>query len=396
MSYTIIKSDGTVLTTIADGTINTTSTSAGLPGRNYAGYGQALDTNIVRQMENFAKASPPENPLRGQLWYNTNANTLYVCPSDGEANAAAWSALTTTTTGGATTFGAVTVTGNLQAQNITVSNNISALSGTFDNISVFNTATIGNVMSSALNGPLTTTVITTGAEATPGSITGQWIFRGDPTAISVMKGNLTVSNTSGNIYGIKCDNYMYANGVAFQPTGTYGNANVAAYLPTYTGSLQPASVTTSAIAGGGTISGIWTLGIGARINATYADLAERFAADAEYEPGTVVEIGGTHEITICERELSEKVFGVISNTAAYMMNSTAGDDITHPAVALSGRVHVKVTGLVVKGDRLVSAGAGMARAARPGDATPFNTLGRALEDKTDDGLGTINAVVIVK
>ena len=86
MSYTIIKSDGTVLTTIADGTINTTSTSAGLPGRNYAGYGQALDTNIVRQMENFAKASPPENPLRGQLWYNTNANTLYVCPSDGEAN----------------------------------------------------------------------------------------------------------------------------------------------------------------------------------------------------------------------------------------------------------------------------------------------------------------------
>ena len=55
MAYTIIKSDGTVLTTIADGTINTTSTSLQLPGRNYAGYGQYLDTNFVHMVENFAK-----------------------------------------------------------------------------------------------------------------------------------------------------------------------------------------------------------------------------------------------------------------------------------------------------------------------------------------------------
>ena len=78
MAYTIVKSDGTVLTTIADGTINTTSTTLGLPGRNYAGYGQSLDTNFVHVVENFADTTTPANPLRGQLWYDTSDTTLKV------------------------------------------------------------------------------------------------------------------------------------------------------------------------------------------------------------------------------------------------------------------------------------------------------------------------------
>ena len=106
MAYTIVKSDGSVLTSIADGTINTTSTSVGLPGRNYAGYGQTLDTNFVHQIESYAATTPPANPLRGQLWYNTNTSTLNVCPADG-ASASSWLALTSTSSGGATTFGAV-------------------------------------------------------------------------------------------------------------------------------------------------------------------------------------------------------------------------------------------------------------------------------------------------
>ena len=93
MAYTIVKSDGSILTTIADGTMNTTSTSMGLPGRNYAGYGQTLDTNIVWQLENFADSTPPAHPLRGQLWYDTGAGVMKVCPSDGESNSAAWLSL---------------------------------------------------------------------------------------------------------------------------------------------------------------------------------------------------------------------------------------------------------------------------------------------------------------
>jgi hypothetical protein len=70
-----------------------------------------------------------------------------------------------------------------------------------------------------------------------------------------------------------------------------------------------------------------------------------------------------------------------------------GDDITHPPVAVGGRVKVKVTGKVKKGQRLVSAGNGMARAALPGEATAFNIIGRALEDKITTEVGTVEAFV---
>ena len=126
MAYTIVKSDGTVLTTIADGTINTSSTSLGLPGRNYAGYGQSLDTNFVHVTENFAVSTPPAQSLRGQIWYDTSSTTLKVCPTDGETNALAWLSLTSTASGGNTTFGSVNITGNATANNFTATNDVTA------------------------------------------------------------------------------------------------------------------------------------------------------------------------------------------------------------------------------------------------------------------------------
>jgi hypothetical protein len=125
-------------------------------------------------------------------------------------------------------------------------------------------------------------------------------------------------------------------------------------------------------------------------------LAERLEADAYYDAGTVVELGGEKEITEVQYELSEDVFGVVSDTAAYLMNSGAGSDQTHPPIAVSGRVDVKVKGQVKKGQRLVSAGNGIARGANPGEATAFNTIGRSLVNKTDDGVGTVLAMVTIK
>lgn len=309
MAYTILKSDGTVLTTIPDGQVNTTSTSLGLPGRNYAGYGQVLDTNFTHLTENFADSTPPPNPLRGQLWYNTNNNTLYVCPADGETVASEWLALASTSSTGTTTFGAVTVTGNLSANNATITNTL-----TVSNIACINISVSGNANISTANiGNVNTAVITTGAAGNPGELTGTW-----------------------------------------------------------------------------------TLTSGSTLQATYADLAERFAADTELTPGTVVELGGKKEIRAVRYELSEDVFGVVSNTAAYLMNARAGTDKTHPAVAMSGRVRVKVTGKVQKGQRLVSAGEGLARGAESGEATAFNTIGRSLEDKASDGPGLIEAIVIIR
>ena len=406
MAYTIVKSDGTILTTIADGTINTTSTSVGLPGRNFAGYGQQLDTNFVHQLENFADTTPPANPLTGQLWYNTNANTLYVCPTDGLSNANAWVSLAVSSANSTTTFGSVQVTGNLAANNITAVNNVTGANGVFTNISVSSTA---NISSGTANigtgniGSLFTQSINAGSQSTALSITGVITANGAGTANShggtamlITGGNLEVSGTAG--IGIRTDNYMYANGAVVNFGGTYSNANVQALLPVYNGAILATTVTLTTLTTGsnttaGTMTGNFTLSAGSRLEATYADLAERFEADAYYDAGTVVEMGGDKEITAVQYDLSEDVFGVVSATAAYLMNSGAGNDTTHPPIAVGGRVKVKVTGKVRKGERLVSAGKGIARAALAGEATSFNVIGRALENKTTDDIGTVEAFV---
>jgi hypothetical protein len=129
--------------------------------------------------------------------------------------------------------------------------------------------------------------------------------------------------------------------------------------------------------------------------ALYADVAERFAADEVYLPGTVVELGGTNEITRVKDDASDRVFGVISTRPAFTMNGGAGDNETHPPVAMTGRVPVLVLGVVAKGDRLISAGDGIARAAAPGEATAFNVIGRALVGKTTAELGTVEAIVTI-
>lgn len=316
MAYTIVKSDGQVLTTIADGQINTTNTSLGLPGRNYAGYGQVLDTNFVHVLENFADSTPPANPLRGQLWFNTNTNTLNVCPADGETVTSNWLVLTATSSTGTTSFG---------------------------NVSIGSDLTVGGDMSAAGNLSVSGNIATVGLTAS---------------------GNINAGN-------INC---------------TIANATT----------VLTSVITTGANTTTGTITGNWTLTTGSRLQATYADIAERFEAETELSPGTVVELGGQKEIRAVRYELSEDVFGVISNTAAYLMNAGAGNDKTHPAVAVSGRVQVKVIGPVVKGSRLVSAGNGVARAAKDGEATAFNTIGRSLEDKTTQELGEVEAIVIIR
>lgn len=131
-------------------------------------------------------------------------------------------------------------------------------------------------------------------------------------------------------------------------------------------------------------------------SAQYADLAERFEADEYMPAGTVVELGGEKEVTRAKLELSDEVFGVISTRAAYLMNGAAGDDATHPPIAMTGRVPVMVVGKVRKGQRLVSAGNGIARAAKPGEATSFNVIGRALAHKTTEEQHTVEAIVTIK
>ena len=113
-------------------------------------------------------------------------------------------------------------------------------------------------------------------------------------------------------------------------------------------------------------------------------------------PGTVVALGGAEEICKVNEEGSDEVFGVVSSKdqAAFMMNGAAGDDDTHPYVAMTGRVDVKVIGTVSKGDRLISASVpGYAKAAQKSECTAFNVIGRALTSKTTSGNGSVLAAV---
>ena len=130
-------------------------------------------------------------------------------------------------------------------------------------------------------------------------------------------------------------------------------------------------------------------------SAQYADVAERFEADAPMTAGAVVEVGGSAEITETTTDLSENVFGVISDMPAYAMNAAAGNNDTHPFVAMTGRTPVRVTGAVTKGQRLVTSSVkGCARAVASGESiSPFNVIGRALESNTDTGIKLVNCAV---
>ena len=111
--------------------------------------------------------------------------------------------------------------------------------------------------------------------------------------------------------------------------------------------------------------------------------------------GAVVMVGGDAEITETTSDLSDQVFGVISDQPAYAMNAGAGNNESHPFVAMTGRTPVRVVGAVTKGQRLVSSSTkGCARAAATGETySPFHVIGRALESSTDAGIKLVNCAV---
>ena len=123
-------------------------------------------------------------------------------------------------------------------------------------------------------------------------------------------------------------------------------------------------------------------------SAQYADLAEIYESDDEYEVGTVVIFGGEKEITVSSMGADPRVAGVISENPAYLMNSEA----TGQAVALQGKVPCKVMGQISKGDMLVTHSQHPGVARKGNDPKVGTVIGKALEEYNSTEIGTINIV----
>lgn len=541
MSYTINKTDGTKLVVLKDGTVDISTTDLALFGKSYAGFGERLNENFVKILENFANTTAPAKKIKGQLWYDTltnqikvwNGNKFKPVGSSTNANSAptnanlgdtwfdtnnlqlyvyngiAWTLIGPTTVAGS---------GNTSVVSDSIRDNV----GVFKSVLKFLTNDIIVAMVSAEEFiPLTaiTGFSTVFKGITLSTSVSQNRFRGVATSAQnllladlttvvpadnfvradtndSMTGTLTIFNDGGLSIGSGADLTINVSGgedVVFQNNtlngdilfkvndggvtktvltidggeGTIKNLVVqnltvtgtetifntttlavednfielnlgvsgAAFIPHYTGLKVNRGEISSATESDlywvwdetfaddftttyGNSGGAWTafraqgninesaptlVDIRANIvhgratTAQYADLAERYAADMLLEAGDVVILGGSKEITKCIKELDSQVFGVVSESPAFLMNNDAGNNDSHPMIALQGRVRVKVQGTGKKGDRIVSSDtAGIARVAELAECTAFNVMGRIIQDKYNTQTELTECVIGVK
>lgn len=464
MAYTINLTDGTVFATVADGTINTSS-SMTLVGKNYAGYGEFLDENFIHLLESGANTSAPSAPLTGQLWWDKTNNVMKVYngtvfkvisastasssqPTSNVAgdlwfdttnqqlkvyNGSSFTLVGPASSTGQGTSGAIvtTLTDNLAADHVViqlyVNNTIVAIvskDATFTpvpSISGFSTVGPGIQLSSTISNALFRG--TASDTDSLGGLNSSQFLRSDTNDTTT--GTLGILTDSGMTVGLDQDaklsvttatsevvmqNQTQDANISFKVNDGGVVTTALAITGSTAGVSIPNAITLNSNGAGTAIvnaagNGVGNIGSSSSYfntvfaestSAQYADVAERFAADELMEAGTVVELGGDAEVTVCKNELSSRVFGVVSTKAAYLMNSGAGSNETHPPIAMTGRVPVKVVGTVSKGDRLVAAGDGLARAAQEDEATPFNVIGRALVSKESEGVGFVESIVTVK
>jgi hypothetical protein len=155
--------------------------------------------------------------------------------------------------------------------------------------------------------------------------------------------------------------------------------------------LATTSITTGSSSTAGTITGNWSLSAGSKLQSTYADLAEYYAADKEYAVGTILVFGGDAEVTTTTTFGDSRVAGVVSENPAFILNKDFGG--AHGAlIALQGRVFCKVVGRVKKGDLLTTAGVA-GHAAKAMDPKVGTIIGKSLMDKDSTEAGLIEISV---
>ena len=215
-------------------------------------------------------------------------------------------------------------------------------------------------------------------------------FTSGPIIAPTFTGN--VSATTVNATTITATGTVQAEHLSSTDDATITDTLTAGTLTDGTLSINSGAITGATTAQfSGNING--TFFNGQATSAQYADLAEIYKADDEYEAGTVVKLGGEFEITQTTSPEDVGIFGVISTDPAYLMNS----DSEGLPVALTGRCPVKVIGPVAKGDRITSSGtAGFGKAYNEENYDPRVVIGRSLTDKETDDEGIIEVIIGIK
>jgi hypothetical protein len=542
MAYKLNNTFGTLLVTLADGTIDVATTDLTLIGKGYAGFGEKLNENLIKLLENFNNTSAPSNKIQGQLWYDKTNNQINVYtgskwkPVGSSTNSAtaptnavqgdmwfdtsntqlyvytgsAWTLIGPTTVAGS---GVTQVVSEVSPDNTGVNQSYLKLVANDSVVGVvsdraftpsstdttsaalitagFATVAQGIQLSSAVasakfRGTATDSDALGGVAAanflrsdSDDTTTGKLIIQSDAGLVlgagqdvtmtlssddfiiaqttenkdiiftvndgGQTKEALRISGADGRIEDLRVGNLTVDGTQTIVNTSTLSvedniielNRNISsnAGMPNYTGIKVNRGETSSAteqnlywvwdetFADDGTsiyglAGGAWTafkssqtdteleaptlVDIRANVvhatstSAQYADLAERYEADCELEVGDVVILGGHAEITKCKKELDDAVFGVVSESPAFLMNAQAGNNDSHPMIALKGRVLVKLRGTGQAGDRIVSAGDGEARVANLDECTAFNTLGRLIKHKYNVETALTECVIGVK
>jgi hypothetical protein len=198
--------------------------------------------------------------------------------------------------------------------------------------------------------------------------------------------NITIGATS-NVAVFTTTGLAVAGTVSVSGTGNVTGANIIATADVFTPEIVKTG--SNAVGNIGQSNNYFNTVFATATSALYADLAEKYTADAEYAPGTVVVFGGNKEVTVTSTDADRAVAGVVSTNPSYIMNAGLEADYV-ATVALTGRVPCRVTGTVRKGDLMVSAGYGVARAEQ--DPRVGTVIGKALENH-EGAEGVIEVVV---
>jgi hypothetical protein len=412
MPYILNKTNGTIVATVQDASLDLT-TDLSFVGRNYAGYGEIQNENFLKLLENFANSTSPAKPIDGQIWYNSTTKQLNIYDgsnwkgvSNLQVSAESPDALQNFEQGD---LWFDTTEEQLHIYNgssfilvgpLTGADSRAQWRGSYEyskeeeGIPKYNIKAVvgsGNEVIAIVSADfyeLSQDIVSPSFPIYPGTTVlkkGITLAGANPiTGVSA-----TTSSTGVLLWGTSAHSLVTEVAdraltveLNTSPTNNQEYAipfsdNVLTYQNTAF-TFNPSTNTVTADNFDGIAS-----------SALYADLAEKYLADQEYEMGTVVSVGGEKEITAST--YGDRAIGVVSANPAYLMNKGL---VKGTPVALKGRVPVKITGPVTKKDRLVANNNGTASAVSGSPQDAMNVFAIALETNADAGVKFIECVIL--